>query len=385
MSDAAPERSDPATQQGPLVEGAAGDSFEPIPKPLAEWLDELRISGDAAPSEPSEPVNAQANIAADVPLLSASRAAMACEFEVLLNRGQHPGSVDRAVEALDEVQRLEGLLSIYRQQSDLSTVNRFAHRNPVPVQPDTMRMLQIGEAIGKLTGGAFDLTAGKLSSLWGFSRRAGKMPDADEIQKSLECVGLQMVDLLPTEGQVRMQREGIELNPGGIGKGYALDRAAEHLRNHGVGDFMIHGGQSSIVAFGDRQHSAVCGGWKVAVRHPLRPEITVGTLRLRDQALGTSGSGKQFFHFRGRRYSHIIDPRTGYPADGLLSATVVVPSGTVADALATALFVMGPEAALEFCRKTPWLGAILLKNQIGSQKLQIEVVNLTAEAWEQAI
>ncbi len=378
MAESAQKPNDEAAQEnGPLADPPPHHS---LPQQLAEWLSELGINNEIPPQPESIEHSAQ-----DVPLLSISRAAMACEFEVLLNRGQHPGSVDRAVEALDEVQRLEGLLSVYKPQSDLSTANRFAHRNPIPVQPDTMRMLQVGAAIGQLTDGAFDVTAGKLSNLWGFSRRAGQMPDADSIQNALACVGQSLVELIPEANQIRFQREGIELNPGGIGKGFALDRAAQHLKISDVADFMIHGGQSSIVASGNRNHSETRGGWKVALRHPLRPEIVLGTLRLRDKALATSGSGKQFFHFKGRRYSHIIDPRTGYPADGLLSATVVVSSGTVADALATALFVMGPEGAREFCRANTWLGAVLLRTETGSQKLQIEPINLTSDSWEPAI
>lgn len=352
---------------------------------LAGWAEELSVQNWPR----SEAVaDTRSTRASDIPLLSIGRPAMACEFEVLLNRGQHPRAVDTAVEALDEVERLENLLSVYKPQSDLATVNRFAHRNPIPVSPDTLRMLQIGQAISKLSFGAFDLTAGKLSAIWGFSRRAGKVPDRDSIAEALKLVGERLLIVDTDTRSVAAQVEGLEVNPGGIGKGYALDRAAQLMRNAGVADFMLHGGQSSIIAAGDRQNQQTGGGWKVAVRHPLAPHVVLGTLRLRNQALGTSGSGKQFFHFNGRRYSHIIDPRSGYPAEGLLSATVVCTSGTVADALATALFVLGPEESAELLTHTasdgPFagVGCLLVLPTERGLGVRVQAFNLGNDVWQ---
>lgn len=358
---------------------------------LASWAEELGAGNTLGTSDESSTSEYSAKACStDVPLLSAGRPAMACEFEVLLNRGQHPRAVDSAVEALDEVERLENLLSIYKPQSDLATVNRFAHCNPIPVSPDTMRMLQIGQAISKLTGGAFDLTAGKLSTIWGFSRRAGRMPDPAAVEEALKLVGEGHLRLSADDRSVASQVDGLEINPGGIGKGYALDRAGQLMRKASVGDFMLHGGQSSIIAAGDRQNRQTGGGWKVAVRHPLAPDVVLGTVRLRNQALGTSGSGKQFFHFNGRRYSHIIDPRSGYPAEGLLSATVICASGTVADALATALFVMGPLAAAEFLTRLPTsgpmagVGGILVLPTKGGLGVRLQSFNLSDDAWQRS-
>ncbi len=314
-------------------------------------------------------------------LLSISRSAMACEFEVLLNQHQYPQGADRAMEALDLVEQLEARLSVYRPHSDLSLLNRFGSARPIPLSSDTLTMLQLCQDIHGWTAGAFDVTAGKLSEVWGFSRRQGVVPSDQQIAEALVQVGSQWIELDVAHSQGRLLRAGVQTNPGAIGKGYALDRAAQHLTATGTADYMLHGGLSSVVARGQRQHPLTGGGWLVSLRHPWRLEQVLGTIRLRDSALATSGSGKQFFHFGGRRYSHIIDPRSGWPAQGVLSATVICRSGAVADALATALFVMGPEAAQEFCTKHPQVGAILVVASERAASPQIETYNLTEDTW----
>lgn len=317
-------------------------------------------------------------------LLSVSRSAMACEFEVLLNQFQYPQAAELAIEALDLIERLESRLSVYKPHSDLSVLNRFGRQRAIPLSRDTVTLLQLAQDIHAWTEGAFDITAGSLSEVWGFSRRQGVMPSAEQISDALQCVGSQLLELDVHAGRGRLLRTGVQTNPGGIGKGYALDRAAQRLDNGGIADFMIHGGLSSVVARGGRQHPQTGGGWLVSLRHPWRLEQVLGTIRLRDQALGTSGSGKQFFHFGGQRYSHIIDPRSGWPAQGLLSATVICRSGAVADALATALFVMGLENARTFCEQHPEVGAILIVVPEREARPQIELINVTSDQWTES-
>jgi len=151
------------------------------------------------------------------------------------------------------------------------------------------------------------------------------------------------VEIDPAGARVRFTRPGIEINPGAIGKGWALDRALEMLRAAGVPSVLLHGGSSSVRALGT-QGPATAGraGWRVGIRDPLRPGRRLATVTLLDRALGTSGSGTQFFVDRGRRLGHILDPRSGLPAEGVLSATVVAPRAAAADALSTALYVLGP-------------------------------------------
>lgn len=346
---------------------------------LSTWLRQLAPVAADEPAAPPAPGPIEERL-----LLSVARSAMACEFEVLLNQHQYPQGPERALAALDLVEHLELKLSVYKLHSDLSLLNRFGAQRPITVCADTLRLVQLACDLHQLTAGAFDLTAGSLSEAWGFSRRQGALPTPEQIAEALQVVGSQWIDIDAQRSQVALRKAGVKTNPGGIGKGYALDRAAGHLGHEGVKDFLIHGGLSSVVARGDRQHPDVGGGWLVSLRHPLRLEQVLGTIRLRNQALGTSGSGKQFFHFGGRRYSHIIDPRSGWPAEGLLSATVICASGAVADALATALFVMGRERAVEFCAANPQISAILLEHESPSGRLRIEAINVPEGQWASA-
>ncbi len=314
-------------------------------------------------------------------LLSISQSAMACEFEVLLNQSQYGQGAEQAMVALEVVSQLEQLLSVYKLRSELSTLNRFGSSRPVAISHDTLTVLDLAVDLYKLTAGAFDITAGSLSEAWGFSRRQGSVPSDKEIEEALDKVGSQH---LATDGAAMtacLLREGVQVNPGGIGKGYALDRAIGRLIDNGIEHFMIHGGLSSVAARGDRQHSSTGGGWLVALKHPWRWEETLGTVRLRNQALGTSGSGKQFFHFGGKRYSHIIDPRSGWPAQEMMSVTVICPSGAVADALATALFVMGPELSQRFCDQHPEIAAILIYVDQRTGRQRIVTCNITDDIW----
>ncbi len=356
---------------------------------LDEWFQRLAAATelDQQPqtSQPqtSQPQASQRAVVERL-LLSVSRSAMACEFEALFNQFEYPQAADLAIEALDLIEQLEARLSIYKPRSDLSVLNRYGSQRAIPLSHDSMTLLRLAQDIHAWTDGAFDITAGSLSDVWGFSRRQGVMPSREQIADALQCVGSQLLELDVPAGQGRLLRAGVQTNPGGIGKGYALDRAAQRLERGGVADFMLHGGLSSVVARGQRQHPQTGGGWLVSLRHPWRLEQVLGTIRLRDQALGPSGSGKQFFHFGGQRYSHIIDPRSGWPAQGLMSATVICRSGAVADALATALFVMGPQAAREFCKNHSEVGAILIFTSEREARPQTELFNLTSDQWTES-
>ncbi|MCA9193904.1 MAG: FAD:protein FMN transferase [Planctomycetales bacterium] len=326
----------------------------------------------------------------DTPLLSISRSLMACEFEVLLNRGQYSAAGDAAIEALDTVEHLEAKFSVYRPQSELSLLNRMAAKRPIPVSVDTFLLLRLAQVIHQQTAGAFDMTAGSLSEAWGFARRSAQMPDEESIRRALEVVGSGYIELCEGNRTVSIVREGVKLNPGGIGKGFAVDQASDRLLRAGVRDFLLHGGLSSITGFGQRSRSGVIcpktgldasAGWLIALKHPWRIEEQIGSICLRNQALATSGSGKQFFHYQGKRYSHIIDPRTGWPAQGLMSATVIHRSAAVADALATAIFVMGYEAAIAFCECHASIGCILVYEHPETGRQMIEVRNLSDETF----
>jgi thiamine biosynthesis lipoprotein len=181
-------------------------------------------------------------------------------------------------------------------------------------------------------------------------------------------------------GTVRFTAPGVELNLGCIGKGYALDRCGELMREAGVDDFLLHGGNSSVLARGS--HAARPGdGWTVGVHNPLRPQRRLGEICLRGRCLATSGSGTQFFMHRGHRYGHILDPRTGWPAEGVLSVTVLAPTAAEADGLATAMYVMGLQRSLEFCRVHPEVGFIMLCPGEKSGSLRLHRAGIDEADW----
>lgn len=325
-------------------------------------------------------------------LVSVSRDAMACTFEIALNAGQYPGGTDAALAALELVDRLEDQLTIYREHSEISLLNRRAAMESVVVEGGLFDLLIRAQRLCDETGGAVDVTSGPLTQVWGFYRRQGRMPSQVEIGEALSRVGSQWLELDEVSRSVRFARPGMELNLGAIGKGYALDRAAELLESQGIGDFLIHGGSSSVLARGSRDAasppdpgapslSPSATGWLVALKHPLKPDQRLAEFTLVNQALGTSGSGTQFFHYQGKRYGHILDPRTGWPADKMLAVTVIAPTAALSDAISTAFYVGGIELAESYCRQHPEIAALLVTPGTRAGSLDLHPVNLAADQW----
>ncbi len=309
---------------------------------------------------------------------------MACDFQISLNAGQHRRGPEAAVAALDLIDRLEDQLTVYRESSEVSQINRRAAHEITSVEWGLHHLLQHAGELSAATGGAFDITAGPLVKLWGFYRRQGQMPHPDDIARALERVNWRHLDLDPQQLTLQFRREGVEINLGAIGKGYALDRAAQVLLDEGVENFLFHGGRSSLIAHGSRQGVGEHGGWRVAIRHPLRPDRPVGEVRLLNRGMGTSGAGTQFFTHRGRRYGHILDPRTGWPVEGMLSATVLAPTAASADALSTAFYVMGVEPSLAYCRDHPEVSALVIAAGERPGTISLHTANLNDVEWRPA-
>jgi len=340
--------------------------------------------------------------AADTWLTQISREAMACEFEVLLDAKKYPGGPDAAVETLDLVESLEAQLTVYRDTSEVSRLNQRAFAEPVVLEQRLFELFMQAKELWKATEGALDITSGALTKIWGFYRRQGRMPSDAEVAEALANVGSQHLELDTSRNSVRFLVPGLEINLGAIGKGHTLDRCAELLFSRGIQDFIIHGGNSSVLARGVRgQESRVRDQepgieadspsspqppvpsprlpWSIGLRHPLRPEQRLAEFILHDQALGTSGSGSQFFHHQGKRYGHIIDPRTGWPAEQVLSATVIAPTAAESDALSTAFYVLGLEGAKSYCEEHTEISALLVTQKGAGVKLH--PVNLSDEKW----
>jgi FAD:protein FMN transferase len=302
------------------------------PRPLTrrEMLTLRRDSGDRA----------------DGHWIRVHRAAMACRFEVLLDE-EDAAQVAAAREALDLADSIEADLTVFRETSEIVRVNRTAHEGAT-VDAELFALLTLSRALHDQTEGAFDITSTPLSRTWGFLRRDGQVPSDAAIGEARARVGMTSVELEATSRTVRFRRAGMELNLGSIGKGYALDRMAAAMRARGTSHALLSAGGSSAVAVGGRG-----AGFSVDIRSRQVKTPRLASLRLRDGALATSGAGEQFFVADGRRYGHVIDPRTGWPAQGVTSVSVVTERAAVADALSTAFLIGGLELARRYCAAHP--------------------------------
>lgn len=271
--------------------------------------------------------------------------AMSTVIAVTLPASDDAQAAAEAVIAL--FQRLEQDLSEWREGSPLAEVNRRAGGEPVAVPPTLLDLVSRAVEIAERTGGAFDPTWAALWGLWDFRAEEPRVPDAEAIARQIELIDWRAIEIDREAGTLRLPERGMKIGLGGIAKGYALDRAAELLRERGVNDFLIVAGGQVYAAGrrGDRR-------WRIGIRDPWGdPADAFALLELSGAEEGgvsssTSGDYESFFVLDGVRYHHVLDPRTGRPARGLRSATVVSPDATLADALSTALMVLGPERGL---------------------------------------
>ncbi|MGH9883679.1 MAG: FAD:protein FMN transferase [Pyrinomonadaceae bacterium] len=305
--------------------------------------------------------------------LHVNRAAMACRFEVTLPMRDRAGVVV-ATEALNEVDALEAQLTVFRESSEVSHVNRHAATEPVVVEQALFDLLVLCKDLYRETEGAFDITSGPLTRCWGFLRREGRVPENQEIESARSLVGSDKLLLDHASRTIRFAQPGVEINLGSIGKGYALDRVASLIEKR-VQTALLNAGASSIRAIGsgsatDRRS----GGWQVGLRHPRSKNRRLGIVGIRDCTVSTSGAEEQFFEHNGKRYGHIIDPRTGWPAGNVTSVTVLARAAAISDALATAFYVGGRELAERYCSTHRDILVIMLESDaqspvvIGSNK-----------------
>jgi thiamine biosynthesis lipoprotein len=313
--------------------------------------DELRTAALQAAAPPPSP-------GPEFPLLRFSRRAMATTFEVMLPFGTAT-ALPAAEAALDEIDRLESQLTVYRETSEVSRLNHAAPHAAVPVEEGLFGLLQLAARVTAESEGAFDISAGALVKAWGFFRGPRRVPPDAERAAALDRTGMRHVVLDPETRSVRYLRPGLEINLGSIGKGYALDRAAAALRDSwNLSGALLHGGHSSVYAIGTEPGEE--RGWAVGIGHPWDPGRRIALLRLRDRALGTSAATFRHLEHEGRKLGHVLDPRTGWPAEGVALASAVAPTAAEADALATAFYVRGADWTRAYCNARPDIGAVLL-------------------------
>jgi thiamine biosynthesis lipoprotein len=261
-----------------------------------------------------------------------------------------PDRPDAAAAARDcfaLLERLDGELSEWQEGSPLTAVNRAAGVAPVAVPDDLYDLLERSVELGRATDGAFDVTWAALWGTWDFRAPVPRLPDREEIAARVALVDYRRLVLDPAARTAFLPEAGMKAGLGAIGKGYALDRVAAELERRGFHDFLLVGG-GQVLARGRHGDRA----WRVGLRDPRGgPEELFARIELGDGSLSTSADNESFFVIDGVRYHHVLDPRTGWPARGLRSATVLHPEGTVADALSTAVLVLGAERGLEVARR----------------------------------
>jgi thiamine biosynthesis lipoprotein len=263
---------------------------------------------------------------------------MACRFEVTLH-DEDARHVEAARAALDEIDAIEAALTWFRDTSELQRVNREAAAGPVRVGRLLFELLRLCQDLHARTRGAFDPASTALSRAWGFLDRVPRLPTEDALADARARSGMDKVVLDAPSRSVRFTTPGVELSFGAVGKGFALDHVTASLRQRGVSRALVSAGGSSQRAWGPDE-------WELTLEPARRP---LGRLLLRDAALATSGAGEQFFEAGGRRYGHVLDPRTGRPAEGVRSVSVAASDAATADALSTAFLVAGSELAAAVC------------------------------------
>jgi thiamine biosynthesis lipoprotein len=271
--------------------------------------------------------------------LELTEEAMGSSFSLVLFGPDRPGLESAAAAALAEAHRLDRLLSNYLAESEWSAMNREAGSRPVRVTPELFALLSDCLEYSRMSGGAFDITVGPLMKVWGFYKGEGGLPQPKEVRDKLNRVGYRHVQLDPGRRTVRFARPGMDLDPGGIGKGYAVDQMVEVLKQAGVRIALVSASGSSIYGLGAPPDEPQ--GWPITIRTPRDPSAVATQVVLKNMSLSTSGSYEKFFWAEGRTYSHIIDPRTGYPAQGTSAVSVLAPRTIDSEAWTKPFFING--------------------------------------------
>jgi len=258
-------------------------------------------------------------------------------------------------QVFEEVDRLDEQMSNYKPESELSVINREAASHPVIVEPGLFHLLEICVQRSEQTGGAFDITVGPLMKSWGFFRGRGRLPTPAEINQVLKRVGYRHLKLDPERRTIQFDESGVEIDLGGIAKGYAVDRAVDILRSNGITSALVSSGTSSIYALGSPPGAH---GWKITLRDPYDAHKPADVIHLQNYSLSTSGSYERFFEIEGKNYCHIMNPHTGWPVQGVLSAAVLAATGTDTDGRSAGCFVMGVDGTRKYLAAQPNLEVI---------------------------
>lgn len=278
--------------------------------------------------------------------------------------GEDEARLRAAVEdASEEARRLDHLLSNYLASSEWSQVNREAASKPVRISTELFQLLAECVEYSRESDGAFDITVGPLMRVWGFYKGTGHLPHRADVRGALDRIGYRYIVLDPAAHTVRFAKEGLEMDPGGIGKGYAVDKMVDILKEDGVTSALVSASGSSIYGLGAPPNEP---GWKIKIRNPKDASKTAAEVVLKDMSLSTSGNYEKFFFAEGKLYSHIMDPRTGYPSEGMLQVSVVSPRTIDSEAWCKPYYIRGRAWAAQ--HKKPDFRVLLCEDKSGSDQ-----------------
>ena len=285
------------------------------------------------------PLYAAVSAPAEMLRLESSADAMGSTFSLILY-GEDRNQLESAAEhAFAEARRVDLLLSNYKPESEWSSVNREAADHPVTVSKELFDLLADCIDYSRRSEGAFDITVGPLMKVWGFYKGSGQFPRPGAVEQAMGQIGYRNIVLNPSGRTVSFAKPGLNLDPGGVGKGYAVDRMVQVLRADGIRAALISAGGSSIYGLGNPPESPA--GWPIRIKDPLSESESAADITLKDQSLSTSGSYEKFFVAEGKTWSHIMDPRTGFPAQGTLSVSVISPRTLDSEVWAKPYFILG--------------------------------------------
>lgn len=277
-----------------------------------------------------------------------------------------PANEKAIKEAFEALKKVDALMSTYKEDSEISILNR---EGKAQVSQQTLEVIEDAIEFSKLTRGAFDITSRPLINLWKKAEKEEKVPTEQEIEKAISLVSW---DKIFIEGnQVRLGKEGMQIDLGGIAKGYAVDKAIEALKKNGIKRALVNAG-GDLYALGEAPQG---GGWSIGIQDPREEDKIIDTIKVKDKAVATSGDYRRYFILEGKRFSHIVNPKTGLTVQDVpMSVTIVGPDATTTDALSTGVFVLGPEEGMKLIESLPEVEGMIISE--GMKKL-------TSEGWSE--
>jgi len=276
-----------------------------------------------------------------------------------------PGNEKAIREAFEALRKVDALMSTYKEDSEISILNR---EGKAQVSEETLEVIEDAIKFSNLTDGAFDITCRPLINLWKRAKKEEKVPTEEEIEEAISLVDYQRIIL--EANQIRLEKKGMQIDLGGIAKGYAVDKAIEALKKNGVKRALVNAGGDLYALGTDRQGEK----WQIGVQDPREENKIIDIIKVKDKAVATSGDYRRYFSLEGKRFSHIVNPKTGLTVQDVpMSVTIIGPDATTTDALSTGVFVLGPEEGMKLIESLPEVEGMIISE--GMKKL-------TSEGWE---